>query len=228
MIYWVGWSICWLTVKIFGRMKAYNVENMPRKGGVILAPNHVSFIDPPAVGSGIRFRPVRFMAKIELFKIPVLGFLIRAVGSFPVRQNTADRTAIRKALELLEKGELVCIFPEGTRSPDGKLTEAQPGLGMVALKSRVPIVPAALIGTDRMLPRHSFFLHFAKVRIVYGKPITFDDLYDKGMDREAIAEVGKRVMAAIAELQEKWKVESGKWKVKSAEKRHETDRLDLE
>lgn len=204
MFYWVGWSICWLTVKIFGRMKSHNSENVPRKGGVILAPNHVSFIDPPAVGSGINFRSVHFMAKIELFKIPVLGFLIRAVGAFPVKQHTADRAAIRQALDYLKKGELVCIFPEGTRSPDGKLTEAQPGLGMVALKARVPVVPAALIGTDKMLPRHSIFFHFAKVRIVYGKPLTFDDLYDKGMDREAIAQVGDRVMAAIRELQEKW------------------------
>jgi 1-acyl-sn-glycerol-3-phosphate acyltransferase len=183
-------------------MKSTGSENVPRKGGIILAPNHVSYIDPPAVGCGLTARPVRFMAKIELFKIPVLGFLIKAVGAFPVKQSTADRAALRKALDLLEQGQVVCIFPEGTRSLDGKLMKAQAGIGMVALRSRAPVVPVALVGTRKLLPPHSFFFHFSRVRIIYGEPLTFDDLYERGMDREAIEQVGERVMAAIAKLKE--------------------------
>lgn len=202
MLYWIGSSLSWLVAKVFGRMESIGSENVPKKGGVILAPNHVSYIDPPTTGSALRGRPVRFMAKSELFKIPVLGFLIKAVGSFPVKQNTADRAALRKALDLLEQEEIVCIFPEGTRSPDGKLMKAQSGLGMVALKSKAPVVPVALIGTDKLLPPHSFFFHFSHVKVIYGKPMTFDDLYERGMDRDAIEQVGERVMAAIAELRE--------------------------
>ncbi len=200
-MYWIGWFLCLVTVKFWGRVKSYGSENVPRKGGVILAPNHVSYIDPPAAGIGINFRPVHFMAKIELFKVPVLGFLIKAVGAFPVKQNTADRAAIRKALDYLANGELVCIFPEGTRSLDGQLMEAQAGIGMIALKSKAPVVPCALIGTNKMLPPHSAFFHFSRVKVVYGKPLTFDDLYEKGMNKETIEEVGRRIMAAIAELQ---------------------------
>jgi 1-acyl-sn-glycerol-3-phosphate acyltransferase len=147
------------------------------------------------------------MAKQELFKIPVLGWLIKAVGSFPVKQHSADRNALRTALELLSKGEVVCIFPEGTRSLDGKLLPAQAGIGMIAIKSRAPVVPVALIGTERVLPPHSFFFHFSRVTVVYGRPMTFDDLYNRGLEREAVEEVGRRIMSAIASLLEKHKRE---------------------
>jgi 1-acyl-sn-glycerol-3-phosphate acyltransferase len=201
LLYWIGWSLSLIISKAFGRLKVTGRENVPKTGPVILAPNHVSYADPPVVGAGV-YRPVRFMAKKELFEIPVLGKLIAGVGAFPVRQHTADRAALKRALELLAKGEVVCIFPEGQRSPDGELMEAQSGLGMIALKSKAPVVPVALIGTDKMLRPHSPLLHFAKVRTIYGKPMTFDEFYDKGMDREAIDEVGKRVMAAIAKLKQ--------------------------
>lgn len=200
MLYWIGWSLFRLILIIFGRWKVFGKENVPPKGPVILAPNHVSFADPPTAGCGI-LRQVHFMAKTELFKVPILGFLIKSVGAFPVKQNTADRAAIRRAIEFLGQGEVVCIFPEGSRSPDGNLMKAQAGLGMIALKSKAPVVPVALIGTEKLLPLHSPFIHFARVKVIYGKPITFDDLYDRGMDREAIEQVGERVMAAIREMQ---------------------------
>lgn len=198
-MYWIGWFLCRLVYAFFGRWRVDGRENMPKAGGVILAPNHVSFADPPLVGCGIR-RQVHFMAKKELFEIPVLGFLIKSVGAFPVKRGTADRTAIRKSIELVQNGGVICMFPEGKRSPDGELQEAESGIGMVALKSRGAVVPVALIGTDKMLPLHSIFFHFARVRVIYGKPMTFDDLYKTGVGRESIDEVGRRVMAAIAEL----------------------------
>jgi 1-acyl-sn-glycerol-3-phosphate acyltransferase len=198
VLYWIGWSLSRLIVIIFGRVKYYGVENVPKKGPVILAPNHISYLDPPAVGSGIP-RPTRFMAKIELFKIPVLGLLIKGVGAFPVRQNTADRAALKKAMDLLTNGEQVCIFPEGTRSLSGELMEAHAGIGMVALRTKAPVVPVALIGTNKVLRPHSPLLHFGRIKIIYGKPMTFEDLYDSG-GCEAVDEVGKRVMAEIAKL----------------------------
>jgi 1-acyl-sn-glycerol-3-phosphate acyltransferase len=202
VLYWIGWSLALVIAKFFGRMKVTGRENVPKTGPVILAPNHVSYIDPPTAGSGI-FRPVRFMAKIELFQVPVMGFLIRKVGAFPVRQHTADRAALRQALDLLEKGEVVCVFPEGQRNlSDEQFLPAQPGLGMIALKSRAPVVPVALVNTNKLLRPHSAFFHFTRVRVIYGKPMTFDDLYEGGMGREAIDEVGKRVMEAIAGLME--------------------------
>jgi 1-acyl-sn-glycerol-3-phosphate acyltransferase len=198
-VYWIGRFLCLLSYLVFGRFTVIGRENVPSEGGIIFAPNHVSFADPPAVGCGCN-RQVHYMAKKELFEVPVLGFLIRSVGAFPVKRGTADRTAIRKAIEIVENGGCICMFPEGTRSKDGNLQQAESGIGMVALKSRGTIVPVALIGTEKMLPYHSFFFHFSRVKIIYGKPMTFDDLYEQGGGREAIDEVGRRVMAAIAEL----------------------------
>lgn len=206
MLFWIGWHLSRLVLAIFGRCRYIDPDNVPKTGAVIIAPNHVSYLDPPTAGSGYR-RVTHFMAKQELFKIPVLGWLIKAVGSFPVKQHSADRNALRTALELLSKGEVVCIFPEGTRSLDGKLLPAQAGIGMIAIKSRAPVVPVALIGTERVLPPHSFFFHFSRVTVVYGRPMTFDDLYNRGLEREAVEEVGRRIMSAIASLLEKHKRE---------------------
>ena len=142
------------------------------------------------------------MAKIELFQIPVLGFLIKCMRAFPVQQRTADRQAIRTALELLEKGEAVAMFPEGQRIYGGQLGEALPGVGMIALRAKVPVIPTAIINSDKLLPPHKLLPHFTHVKVVYGKPVNLDDLYEKS-GREAVEEVGKRIMAAIGELIEK-------------------------
>jgi len=185
--------------RIFGSMEVSGTENVPQKGGFILAPNHISYLDPPIAGCCIS-RQVHFMAKEELFEVPILGKLIKITGSFPVKRGTADRQAIRKALELLEKGEVVAIFPEGTRSEDGKLQEPEIGIGMIALKSKAPIVPVALTGTDQVLRRGSKRLRFAKIKVRIGKPLYFPDLYEKKTNRDAMQEVGTRVMAEIAKL----------------------------
>ncbi len=183
-----------------GGVKCVGTENIPETGGVILAPNHISFVDPPAVGAFIR-RQVQYMAKEELFKTPLLGAWMRGVGSFCVRRGTADRKAIRQAIELLDAGRLICIFPEGTRSEDGKLQEPELGIGLIALKSKAPIVPAAIIGSNKVLAPHSKKIHRHPITIIYGKPLTFSDLYEGKESREAMEEIGRRTMAAIAELQ---------------------------
>jgi 1-acyl-sn-glycerol-3-phosphate acyltransferase len=182
-----------------GGLKCVGTENIPETGGVILAPNHISLVDPPAVGCKLK-RPVRYMAKEELFKVPILGPWMRAAGTFPVRRGSADRKAIRHAIDLLQSGEVVCIFPEGTRSPDGKLQEPELGIGLIALKSRAPIVPAAVIGSDDVLPAHSKRLHRHPITVVFGKPLTFPDLYEQKESRESMEQIGQAVMAAIADL----------------------------
>ncbi len=199
MLYAIGKGLSAAICKIFGRWKVIGRENIPREGGVLLCGNHVSYIDPPALGGGAT-RPVHFMAKFELFQVPVLGFLIRNVGAFPVRQKTADRAALKKAIELLEAGEVVGMFPEGKRNmhPE-ELLPAEPGVGMIVLRAKVPVIPVALINTEKLLPPHSLFFKFSRVKVVYGKPVQLDDLYDQG-GREALEEVGRRIMSAIDAL----------------------------
>jgi len=198
MLYYIGRAMCRVILRTLGWRETIGSKRMPKEGGVILAPNHVSYLDPPLVGSGIS-RQVHFMAKQELFDIPVFGFLIRAVGAFPVKRGTADRGALKKALELLNEGRVVCIFPEGARSQDNNLQPPELGFAMIALKSRVPVVPTALVGTERSLSPKSPFFRFGRIKIMYGNPMTFEDLYDKS-GRESLEEVGRRVMEAIGQL----------------------------
>jgi 1-acyl-sn-glycerol-3-phosphate acyltransferase len=200
LLYFLTWSSLRGILPVLGRWRVVGHENVPKTGGVIIAPNHVSYSDPPVVGAALR-RQVCFMAKWELFQIPVLGRLIRRLGAFPVKQSTADRAAIRQAMDLLEAGKVVCIFPEGTRSVSGTLLKAELGLGLIAIKSRAPVVPMALVGTNELLPPHSPLPRLSRVRVRIGKPVPLDDLYDQGANREALEEIGRRVMAAIAQLQ---------------------------
>jgi 1-acyl-sn-glycerol-3-phosphate acyltransferase len=201
ILYYFAWSLLRaIILPLFGRWRVTGRQNIPRTGGVILCPNHISYSDPPVVGAAAR-RRVRFMAKWELFQIPVLGKIISNVGAFPVKQSTADRAALKRAMELLDQGEVVCIFPEGKRNLSRTLLKAELGVGLIALKTHAPIVPMALIGTEKLLPEHSAFLKFSKVRVLIGEPVPLEDLYEKGSSREALEEVGVRVMAAIAALQ---------------------------
>lgn len=199
MLYLIGKALAIFVCRVFGRWQVIGRENIPRSGGVLICANHVSYIDPPALGAGCP-RRVHFMAKEPLFRIPILGFLIRRVGAFPVKTHSPDRAAIRTAVELLRKGECVAMFPEGTRNLTSQpLLPPEPGVGMIALMARVPIIPAALINTAKLLPPHSVFFRFTRIKVVYGKPIDISDLQD-AHGREAIQEVGKRVMDAIGEL----------------------------
>ena len=199
MLYWIGKTLSRCICRLFGQWTVLGRKNVPLKGGALLCANHKSYIDPPAVGAGCP-RPVHFMAKEPLFRVPVMGFLIKCVGAFPVRQQTADRAALKKAIELLQGGEVVGMFPEGTRNlGPNELMPPEPGVGMIALRAGVPVIPVALINTAKLLPPHSIFFRFARVRVVYGEPIELDDLREMG-GREAVDEVGKRIMAAIGEL----------------------------
>ena len=198
MLYAFGKALSWLVAKVFGRLEVIGRENIPREGGALICSNHVSYADPPVLGCCVP-RQLHYMAKIELFKIPVLGFLIKHVGAFPVQQRTADRHALKTAIGYLSKGECVGMFPEGQRMLDGKLGVALPGVGMIALRAKVPVIPAALINTNKLLPPHHILPCFARVKVIYGPPVRLEDLYNQS-GREAVEEVGKRIMSAIGEL----------------------------
>lgn len=190
--YWVGRAICASFLRTYFREKVEGVENVPKSGAFVLTANHVSAIDPPVLGVACP-RMVHFMAKAELFKMPLLSFLMPWLETFPVNRGAADRSAIRHALEVLAKGEAVGVFPEGHRSRTGELLAPQGGAAMLALKAGVPVIPAAICGTDRL---HTPWPTKVKVRfgqpILLGKPDT--------VDKESVANGSKRIMQAIAAL----------------------------
>lgn len=177
------------------RQRVIGREHLPQSG-FVLGANHVSNIDPFAI-SWAMFprRQLRFMAKAELFN-PWLGWAMRGVGTFPVRRGEADADALRTALTLLRDGEIVAMFPEGTRRSKGlrkKFTpEPHAGTARIALNAGVPLIPVGVRGTDRLLGR-------GRISVAYGPPIPVDDL--AGMPRKRAAEVAtQRLMAAIEQL----------------------------
>jgi 1-acyl-sn-glycerol-3-phosphate acyltransferase len=152
-----------LTLKVLRRWEILGAENLPAAGGVVLVANHVSYWDPVTIICAFR-RQVFFMAKSELFKIPLVGYAVRTSGAIPVRRDATDRNAVRTALRLLQAGEVVGVFPEGTRSKSGEMLKPHLGAAMIALKAGTPVVPVAVSGTRG---------GFSKITVHVGSPINF-------------------------------------------------------
>jgi 1-acyl-sn-glycerol-3-phosphate acyltransferase len=187
------WLLAWaifVPQSKLNRLRVSGKEHLPATGGLLIVANHVSFKDPPFVGVAAMPRRVYYMAKEELFRIPLVGTFIRKQGAFPVRRGGADRDAIRIARELLGRGDTLLMFPEGTRSKDGRMLPAMPGAGALALEPGITAVPAAIWGTQR---------RFGPSRVVFGPPLDFSDLTEGPRSARAQA-AADRLMAAIADL----------------------------
>jgi 1-acyl-sn-glycerol-3-phosphate acyltransferase len=195
-LYLLTGLISWPLISVPFRLRARGRENLP-KGGYVLAANHTSNFDPWPLGMPLfPRRQLRFMAKSELFK-PVLGQILRAGGAFPVRRGEGDLEAIEQAVELVRAGEIVVMFPEGTRREKGlrKKHRARPhtGAARIALAAEAPLVPAAIKGTDRIS-------RLGPLRVAYGKPVPLDDLRADDIAR-ASRLATERLMGSIRELE---------------------------
>ena len=175
-------------------------ENIPMEGPVILAANHAAHMDPPYL-SQVMDRQLHMMAKEELFRVPVLGRFIRALAAFPVKRGTADRAALREAVERLKAGHVLGIFPEGTRSPDGALGPAEKGFALIARQTGAPVVPVAIAGTNCILPKGAKRPHRHHVRITIGPPMTAQEMLAAHPgEKDALDVIGRATMDAIAAL----------------------------
>lgn len=178
------------------------LENAPRSGGFLVVANHCSNLDPPFLGWAVGHRTgriVHFMAKEEMRSWPVVGFLARNAGVFFVRRGEGDRGAQRLAIRLLETGRLVGIFPEGTRSLDGRLGDARAGAALLAMRTGVPVLPVGIAGTHRVFPGRSRWPHRSRVTIRVGEPLQLPVMAD-GLDRQALRQGTEQMMRAIAAL----------------------------
>lgn len=196
--YWFGSKLSGVVIRIFGAYKIEGSENIPKTGGVLLCCNHISHLDPPALSNGCP-RQIHYIAKQELFDDKFIGWLFHRIQAIPVKRGSADRNTLKLAAHYLESGEVVGMFPEGTRSLDGKLQEPEAGVGLIALRSKPIVVPACVIGTNLVLPSGAKFLRFGKIKIIYGKPIDMSDLYEKS-GREAVDAISARIMQHIQTL----------------------------
>lgn len=174
---------------------------VPRDGGLIVASNHISYFDPPFVGTAA-VRELHFLAKEELFRPPVFGSLIRAYNSIPIRRGAVDMRGLTKAMEVLRAGHALIMFPEGTRARDGQLHPAKPGVGMLAVNTGARILPCFISGIDR--PPAEWITRRTRPRVSFGESRTWQELAgaDAGLEpgRALYQSVGDGVMREIAAL----------------------------
>lgn len=164
--YYFARAIVKAILKPLYRVEVIGIESFPKKDGVLLCTNHISNLDPPMVGITAP-RPISFMAKEELFRVPILKQILPNVRAFPVKRGFSDRGALRTGLKVLRDGHVLGLFPEGTRSKTGEVGKGLAGAGFFALRSDAHVVPCAIIGPYRP---------FKKLRVVFGPPIQFDEL----------------------------------------------------
>ncbi|MEL6382404.1 MAG: lysophospholipid acyltransferase family protein [Cyanobacteria bacterium J06626_18] len=181
------WSVVSPMLHLYFRGRIEGAQNVPQKGPLLVVANHASDFDPPIVSSCVR-RPVSYMAKEELFRVPVLGPAIRLYGAYPVKRGSADRSAIREALKQLDQGWAVGVFLQGTRTPDGRITDPKLGAALIAAKAQVPMLPVSLRDTHKVMPKGAKLPHRVPVTVRIGKPIeppastTKDDLWQTTQD----------------------------------------------
>lgn len=197
MIYHISRNLLWLFFKICFRYRVKYSENVPKKGPFIIASNHLSFLDPGAAGC-ITKRQVHFLARADLFDSKLFALWATAVGAIPVRRGRFDISAIRGTLDSLGKGGIVALFPEGTRSRDGIIKEPKAGVGFVAVKAKVPIIPIYIKGSDRALPAHAMFIRLKPIEVMVGEPIS-PDMFLKNGDYNYEA-LSQEVMNRIEKL----------------------------
>ncbi|MEA3402675.1 MAG: lysophospholipid acyltransferase family protein [Armatimonadota bacterium] len=184
-------------LRLLGGWRVTGHENVPEDHGAVIASNHLSFLDPPVVGSALRRRTYYF-AKSELF-VPVFGWIIRKCYAFPVQRGSADTRALKEAVRLLRSGELLTMFPEGTRSRDERVGEFDLGAALAASRAEVPIIPCALTGTNDVLPIGSRWFHRGKVAVSFGEPI--DSLqFGPKPGKQDLQRITRQIEDAIREL----------------------------
>ncbi|MBN2328101.1 MAG: 1-acyl-sn-glycerol-3-phosphate acyltransferase [Candidatus Omnitrophica bacterium] len=188
------------------RLQIEGLENIPSSGPLLLAANHCSLLDPPLIGL-VTPRQITYLAKEELFSIPFLGWWLRWIGSQSVARGKGDVRILRVALRLLKEDKTLLIFPEGTRSADGKVKSLENGLAWLALKSGVAVVPIYSPDTFRLMPKNARFPRPGRIRFFAGKPIQ-PDLNKDADFHEQVQELTNEIETAIKSMESLWRASS--------------------
>lgn len=195
---------CLVFSAIFFRLRVRGRENVPRKGPVILAGNHQSFMDPVFCGVGVR-RRLTYLARESLFHFGPFGWLIHSVNAIPIARDKADIAVMRAVIERLRRGEAVCLYPEGTRSPDGRIAPFKAGFGLLCRRSKATVVPVLVDGAFECWPRHQKLFRPGRVTIEYGQPLSPEQVADMTND-----ELADRLTTVLRQMQDETRRRQGK------------------
>lgn len=204
--YWVAWNLSRLIFATYFRWQVYHRERVPLHGPVILAANHASYLDPPLVGSGLH-RAINYLARDNLFKYPVLGWLLRSWNAVPVDRDGGGGAGLKAILDRLLAGGGIILFPEGARSADGALRPGRAGIGLTVIKSTAPVVPVRVFGTYEAWGRQMPAPKPRRVAVKYGRPMEFAALREEAKTcskprlKQIYQQIADEIMAAIAALE---------------------------
>ena len=205
-VYYCGWRCFRTLYRTYFRARMYNAERVPETGPVIIASNHASFLDPPLVGSCLH-RGISYLARDTLFRYPGVGWLLRKWESVPVDREGGGAAGLKAILDRLLAGGGIILFPEGTRTRDGKLQPARSGIGLVVIKSTAPVVPVRVFGTYEAFGKHVRFPLPHQLTVKFGVPMNFVALREeaktcsKARLKQIYQQVADEIMAAIARLE---------------------------
>jgi len=207
--YYIGWCLFRFTYATYFRWRVFHPERVPKSGSVILASNHLSFLDPPLVGSGLD-RGINYLARKTLFRYPGVGALLRSWNAVPVDRDGGSAAGLKEILDRLKRGGAIIMFPEGTRSLNGQLQPGRSGIGLAIIKSTAPVIPVRVFGTFEAYGKGVRFPRPHRVQVKYGKPMLFEKLRaeaktcSKDRLKEIYQEVADELMVEIASLQPCW------------------------
>jgi 1-acyl-sn-glycerol-3-phosphate acyltransferase len=204
--YRISWGVFRLIFATYFRWRVHNPERVPLEGPVILAANHASILDPPAIGAALK-RALNYLGRDTLFSVPVLGWLLRLWEVVPVDREGGGAAGLRAIFDRLRRGGAILLFPEGTRTPNGQLQPARSGIGLVVIKSTAPVVPVRIFGTFEAYGRQAKFPRPRRVTVQFGAPMNFEALRaeaktsSKQRLKQIYQQVTDEIMAAIGRLE---------------------------
>ena len=205
-VYLLGWISFRALFQFYFRWRVYNAKRVPLQGPVILASTHASFLAPPLVGAGVK-RDINYLARENLFRFPILGWILHRWQTVPVDREGGGAKGLKAILDRLLAGGAIILFPEGTRSRDGRLQPARSGIGLTVIKSDALVVPVRVFGTFDAFGRHMRFPRPHRVAVKYGLPMSFQELRaeaktcSKPRLKEIYQQVADEIMSAITKLE---------------------------
>ncbi len=203
MLYAIAHAVVGFLARFFFRLQVFGHDWIPKQGGVLIASNHVSYLDIPLLGCAMK-RRAHFIGKVELLRNPVMAFFFRYLNGIPIKRGGMNRKVLQEIADRLKKGEVVVIYPEGGINKSGNLKRLKPGIGMLVAMSGVPVVPALIKGTEKALPDGARWIQRHPVTILFGQPMDFRPRLNQENGKPMYEQISREVMLGFKQLEKEW------------------------